>query len=123
MDSPAADNPGGRWFSDSVRFCDHLSVVLMPACLVVAGALYTGVSVVREVMDDHGRVVPDADGEPVLVLAAWETWKVNWLPNELFLMAAALLMRMFYQEVAARYFQRKAVPECSAALLTSTTPK
>lgn len=82
-----------------------MSAVLIPLLLLVAGALYAGVTVVRELVDDHGRVVQDADGQPVLVAAAWETCKVNWLPNVLFLLAAGLLLRMFYQETVARYFR------------------
>lgn len=92
-----------------MRLLDRLSAVLIPLLLLVAGALYAGVTVVSELVDDHGRVVQDADGQPVLVVAAWETWKVNWLPNVLFLLAAGLLLRMFYQEVVARYFRSAAV--------------
>jgi hypothetical protein len=90
-----------------VRISDHVFVVLAPSCLLVAGALYTGVSVVREVMDDHGRVVIDANGEAVLVVAAWETWEANWMPNVLFLLAAVLLLRWFYQEIVARHFRTR----------------
>lgn len=106
---PPQTSPADGGFSDSVRILDRLSAVLIPLLLLVAGALYTGVTVVGELVDDHGRVVVDVDGEPLLVVAAWETWKVNWLPNVLFLLAAGLLLRMFYQEVAARYFRSAAV--------------
>lgn len=101
------DKCGGRRLSDSVRIPDRVCTVLIPLLLLVAGALCTGVSVVRELMVDHGRVVAGEDGEPVVVPALWESWKMDWLPEALMTVAAVCLLWMFYQEVAARYFMKR----------------
>jgi hypothetical protein len=82
-----------------MKLTAYISLLLIPTFVLLAYALRFPVAVGTDAVDEGGRIVLGSDGESVLAYSAWLTWKANWLPNVLLILAVALLLYVLFYVV------------------------
>jgi len=70
----------------------HLALFLVPACILLGGLFYIPATVVREVVDENGVQIMNEFNEPLLEVDSWATWKLNWFPNIMMIVAGGLFI-------------------------------
>lgn len=78
-------------------------------CFVGAGALMSPFTVFREVVDDAGLVLLDADGNPMVEFSYWANFRAHWQENLAFAVSGlfALATGVLVARLIFRRFSRR----------------
>ena len=77
----------------------HLALFLIPTCILLGGLFAIPATVGREVVDENGVKVMNEFDEPLLEVDSWATWKLNWFPNIMMIVAGGLFIFVVASEL------------------------